>query len=409
MLDRLIHEGNRLGLPGLNRPDKSALRRTVMKARRLLARARTKLEGAARGLPSLTATTRHGAPGHPDAAADAVTASRVPPAGSHRRAIVVHAGMPRTATTALQNLLASNPAALHEAGIVYPSRWRTVESAHHPLMLDVLSGKSVHPLEAEFLRFLDTETADVIISSEAAIYGFGIDRRRPLVRFLRALKGRRRVTLVFALRRLDEYAESVYCQEIRSHDLALTPEEYVNKVMRSAPGWFETLQLLGDTLTPDSVRLVKFERSQLFIERMLNALGLTAARYRGPRVPPVVNETFSLKSQIALAHHRRLFQELGLEVSRDHLYGAVQNKRLRFAGDRERYPVLSDALARRAHEAALQAAAAMKFTPYLDFFANEVPPARGEPVSFDFGILTDEDKGELRSVLCELAGIKTPA
>jgi hypothetical protein len=197
----------------------------------------------------------------------------------------------------------------------------------------------------------------------------------------------------------------VYCQEIRSSDLTLTLEQYVRRVMTSAPVWFETLQLIEDTLGPDSVHFVRFERSQRFFEEMLNALGLTTERYLGPRVPPVVNQTFSLKGQVALVHHRKLSQEFGFDVHRYHLWAAVQHKLLGFSEDRERYPLLGHDLASEVHQAALQAAAQRKFDPYLEFFATDPPPERGDPVSFDFRILTDEDKAGIRSTLCELVRI----
>ena len=58
--------------------------------------------------------------------------------------------MPRTATTALQTLLATNYSALRQSGFVYPDSWRDIYSlAHHPLILDVLSGRSLRPLETD--------------------------------------------------------------------------------------------------------------------------------------------------------------------------------------------------------------------------------------------------------------------
>ena len=314
--------------------------------------------------------------------------------------------MPRTATTALQTLLATNYSALRQSGFVYPDSWRDIYSlAHHPLMLDVLSGRSLRPLETDFLRFLETNTADVIISSEAAIYGFGRDRRQDLLKFLREMKSRRPTTFVFALRRVDEYCESVYNQEIRTADLKLTPEEYVKYATDRVPVWFETLQLIAKTLGLSSTHFVKFERAQSFFERMLDALGLTDRRYLGPRVPPMVNETFSQKAQIALIHHRRLSKEFGFDVRRYHLWVAVQAKHLRFPEDQKRYPVISHELATQAHQAALQAARQTNFHPYLEFFENEIPENRGEPVSLDFGLLTERDKAEIRSTLWELARI----
>ncbi len=324
---------------------------------------------------------------------------------SRGKTVYLHAGMPRTATTALQTLLAANPSVLRDAGFVYPDRWRDSEAlAHHALVRDVLSGRQRRFLEAEFLRFLETERAEVIVSSEAAIYGFGV-QRRTLLKFLGEMKRRRRTRFVFALRRVDEYCESVYCQEIRSTDLTLTPTEYVRYTTERVPEWFETLQLVQDTLGPESVHLVKFERAQHFFEAMLDALGLTAGRYAGPRVPPVVNETFSLKGQVALVHHRRLSQELGFDVRRYHLWAAVQGRHLRFAEDRERYPVISHELATRAHQTALEVAGHLGFRPYLDFFASELPEPRGEPVSLEFGVLTEDDKAAIRSTLCELVRI----
>lgn len=275
-------------------------------------------------------------------------------------------------------------------------------------MLDVLSGRRWRPLAAEFLRFLATEGAEVIVSSEAAIYGFGVQERGALLSFLGEMNWRRRTRFVFALRRVDEYCESVYCQEVRWNDLTLTPEEYVRRTIACVPEWFDTLQLVQDTLGADSVHFVKFERAQPFFERMLDALGLTAGRYEGPRVPSMVNETFSLKGQAALVHHHRLSQELGFDVRR-YLYAAIQKRHLRFAEDRERYVVISHELATRAHEAALEVAGQLGFRPYLDFFASDTPEWRGEPVSFEFGLLDAGDKAAIQAALCELVRTYGPS
>lgn len=327
----------------------------------------------------------------------------VPGVKPKRRALYLHGGMPRTATSSLQMLLAAEAEELRKAGFSYPEAGRDSGNiAHHELMLDIVSSDEKKPLQESFLRSVKDVAEDVILSSEAAIYGFGADRLPALISFLRKSLECRETYFVYALRRMDEYCESVYVQEVRSSDLGLSLEQYAEKTIRMLPGFFKALIQIADTVGEGALRLVKFQKNSIYFEEMFDALGLDYSRYSGSRIPPVVNETFSLKGQVALTHHRKLSAEFGFDVRRYRLWIAVQHKLLRLKEDPSRYHLMDCQLAERIHEAALDAARKTGHTRYVEFFAQEVPTRAAVPLTLDYGHLTSEDKLQIKRVLLSL-------
>lgn len=87
--------------------------------------------------------------------------------------IHVHAGLPKTGTSALQKFLALNVGALGEAGLFIPETGRTEGGAHHTLMFDfaglnpMVRGMAVNDIEREMR---DSGARHALISSEF-VYG----------------------------------------------------------------------------------------------------------------------------------------------------------------------------------------------------------------------------------------------
>jgi hypothetical protein len=282
---------------------------------------------------------------------------------------------------------------LAAAGLLYPTRWKAGDGlAHHPLMSAIVGEAPHTPLGEELLDWMETEPKDVLISSEAALYGFGRDRRDLLLGFLRSAGAMRAVAAAVAIRRIDRYCESVYAQEARAVDSMPGLAEYSDRVLHSLVQWFETLALMADLLGAGRCRIVKFRKDQAYFEELLDALGATPQRLAKGRVPPVSNETFTWKGQIALSHTRRLSEELGYNVRRNRLWRVIRFRLARLPGDRTSYSLLGSGRAGSIAEAALEIARASGFAPYLAFFGNDGPDPLEEAAPLDYDVLTGEDK-----------------
>ena len=158
-IDWVIGKGTGLGLIGPTDPGKSTLLRVIVKIRRLLARASTRLETSSAYSP---VTNRHPEPWatleapcqarrpqllRPECQSGCPSASRI--AGSGRVAeepFDFHAGMPRTATTALQTLLATNYSALRQI------RLRLSRQLERHLFLSPPPANTRRPFPADQLR-----------------------------------------------------------------------------------------------------------------------------------------------------------------------------------------------------------------------------------------------------------------
>jgi hypothetical protein len=200
------------------------------------------------------------------------------------------------------------------------------------------------------------------------------------------------VTIVLALRRIEEYCESVYVQECRSSGIPTSVSAYVDGTLASFGYWIDAINAMAGVIGPRHMRIIKFRRDPAYFDELLAAIGVTRERLAGERVPPMLNETFTLKGEIALTYHRELSAELGYEVRERGLWDLVAARALRFADDRERFHLLGDAAARETAAAAVAVAEERGFAPYLEFFAHEPPVSRGEQATLDYACLTAEDK-----------------
>jgi len=155
--------------------------------------------------------------------------------------ILVHAGMPKTATTALQAFLAANDIALREQGVLYPRSGRYSETffTHHACFLSFLTHQPRHfvrpftptnppeeyvlALRAE-IEFFRPHT--VILSSE---HLFSPDfTLKKLVEIRRHLDFADEVNALLLLRQPSEILPSLYAQHVAGlHRATRSPANYL--------------------------------------------------------------------------------------------------------------------------------------------------------------------------------------
>jgi hypothetical protein len=161
--------------------------------------------------------------------------------------IVLHIGMPKTGTSALQVFLARNHAALKE----HATDYFQIGEFNLGLKGSISSGNGsflartlLHPNaparipdgerhQAEFHAALEKSTAEVgIVSSELFIDA----TREQLEKLLASIRDRGiTVKAFYYIRRHDQFLASAYMQQVKRHGYTDHPEAYVRTAYRSTP------------------------------------------------------------------------------------------------------------------------------------------------------------------------------
>jgi hypothetical protein len=187
-----------------------------------------------------------------------------------KKPLIIHAGVHRTGTTAIQNALADNREALASNGISYPVDFAPVgrptegflRSKNHLNLAWSLRRKDVQPDEIkEWLQSVTQGCWKVILSAE----DFCVLED---LYFIEPLQELYDIEVVFYLRRQDEWINSWYNQHIRwpfDETLsATTPLQFLNHLDRFP--WIryhDMLERWGALLGREKVRVRVFEREQI--------------------------------------------------------------------------------------------------------------------------------------------------
>jgi hypothetical protein len=187
-----------------------------------------------------------------------------------KKPLIIHAGVHRTGTTAIQNALADNREALASNGISYPIDFAPVgkpsegflRSKSHLNLAWSLRRKDVQPDQIkEWLQSATQGCWKVILSAEDFCILEDLYFLEPLQEFYE-------VEVVFYLRRQDDWINSWYNQHIRwpfDETLsATTPLQFLNHLDRFP--WIryhDMLERWGAALGREKVRVRVFERGQI--------------------------------------------------------------------------------------------------------------------------------------------------
>lgn len=148
--------------------------------------------------------------------------------------IFLHIGLPKTATTTIQNGLMQNSELLKEAGYLYPRSGRK-SNAHHNLAFQVqdhyhyLFDKSVGTFEDLLEEIRENNFVNVILSSEAFINTTPGQIKR-VYDYLSKFK---EVQIIVYIRRPDAWINSHWSQQVKIGATTETPKEYINHMLRN--------------------------------------------------------------------------------------------------------------------------------------------------------------------------------
>jgi hypothetical protein len=182
------------------------------------------------------------------------------------RRLLIHCGLHKTGTTALQTFLRKNTERLRTAGILYPYAgcFDSVASGHHNIAWQIARDRrfdkkwgDIGALAKEIGNF----SGDILLSSEDFECSFGRpDAFAPLVQY--AVSTQRELFLIIYVRNQMSYLESLYCEMLRhgfGEEYKAMAEQAIDKKMCSMKEWvfhFNYQQLARAVASIPNVRLL---------------------------------------------------------------------------------------------------------------------------------------------------------
>lgn len=149
--------------------------------------------------------------------------------------MIIHAGFPKTGTTALQARLRHNEQKLYESGILYP---RSSNNAHHKPASALVNRKVGWDIPKtsssdweQFVESLASTKAETILISSEFFAGAKIQNIKQIRKDLPEFK----IEIIFTLRSLNEIIPSIYQQNLKK-GLTHTYPEWITKKFMSTNG-----------------------------------------------------------------------------------------------------------------------------------------------------------------------------
>ncbi|HLY57280.1 MAG TPA: hypothetical protein VKS60_17080 [Stellaceae bacterium] len=311
--------------------------------------------------------------------------------------LVIHMGMPKTGTTALQKGLAAAADELLRHGIFYPDEYRNSEGiAHHALPNEIMKRCDLSgPQATKFMELVRASSAPrILISSEAFTNLLSQSSIFAFLELIRECAKQRPVRLVIACRRVDSFLESMYLHSVKVGDITAAVSDYIEARERWAKNLFAQLSVLRNINILQRLILVKYQRGPEYWPSLLRALDVRPCEL--VEIPVSSNERLGLKAQTLLRHLDAFSGRIGYPLERPQLIQSFERGEFAFAEEKRRYSVLDHYQRLFLHENALRVALQAGILEYVGFFSGD-KPERLENYGFDEAHLTADDLQDLRA------------
>ncbi|WP_295401029.1 hypothetical protein [uncultured Thiocystis sp.] len=185
------------------------------------------------------------------------------------KTLYIHIGYHKTATTSIQSFLANNRKNLLESGYLYP-RTGAIDSAHHllaiainqnPAFLSMLKKKPIEYWADLKKEAVSSGAETVVLSSEE----FSVIKDAGKLQHLHELvKDDFDVKIVVYLRRIDEYAESIYKQLVKFYGsrhqqpFDINADYVVNRI-----DCYQALMRWANIFGKENIKVRVFEKGQI--------------------------------------------------------------------------------------------------------------------------------------------------
>ena len=306
----------------------------------------------------------------------------------------LHIGMPKTGTTTIQFLLSKNEQALSEMGIIYPKQWRDDEEiAHHLLGLRMLDSSPtvVSEMISEVIDFVSrNRNSKIIISTESLTNILNWEKVDNLVELLLKVESLMPVNLVIFLRRIDDFLESMYLQEVKVGECNDTIEEYISKRENWVKEFFETLSYLQLRRVVKHIKYIPYKKDKDFLPIMLKAMGVPENTNLYKDNYLYLNKKLGLKAQTVLFFLPQIETKIGKQINRRQLIRALNEGVISFTEDIYTYRIMPSLWAKFYHELSLRLALEMRIFEYYECFKGDsISNYKHRELSLDY--LTEED------------------
>lgn len=315
--------------------------------------------------------------------------------------LYLHCGWPRTGSSSFQAVLAGHRDRLAEVGVDYPDAWRVRNSDAHYGITETLKSVAVEGIGAsqDLLDYLRSAAArKVLISNETISHWLVAEKRESLIELLLAAQEITTVTCLWALRRADRWAGSMYLHRIDTgHDLP-PPDVYFRECAALVTDAMAGQREVGEALNGREIHC-RYDDTSAHYGELLRAVGIAdtvrADIEADLRLGPRRNRGPSQKATAALLHADALSARTGADLTVDRLRSVFRSFEFEFDGDMP-CELVDTEVAEAVHRQALEAAREAGFEPYVEFFgAESVEPSA--PVALGSEVLTDEDLSRLTS------------
>jgi hypothetical protein len=320
--------------------------------------------------------------------------------------LYLHGGWPKTSTTTLQTVLASCRDELAAEGFIYPDGWMAGWDPVHRGLSELLAAsmESSAALD-ELVAFLcESDGRRVMFSNENfTVWLVPEGKRRALVDFLTAVQTVMPTSLVWTLRRYDDFVRSFYYAKFTFQTHHQTPAEALQDRFNqhTVDGLFSGLRATEEAVQ-GRVTYLKYEAAGTHNEQLLDAVDLPvvagASVRRRLRRGPRLNTSISHKGATVLANLAAVSERAGVSLTEREVRRALLGG-FRFSDGGEAFQLFEAEVRRDIHRHALAAAERHGIASYGDFFADAEIEEDTGPVGLRPEALTDEDVQRLVSCI----------
>jgi hypothetical protein len=294
--------------------------------------------------------------------------------------VTLHIGLPKTATTVLQARLAANASELRLHGVDYPDLFRDNKEgiAHHkiPELVRSENKEDRNAAIQDILSCIKTAPFDRIVFSSEDMSNLLAPRYADTFwELVHALQSTADLSVVVALRRLDQMFESMYLHSTKTGEIAIDIDAYMSQRHTWGANFFEKLATLRALCGKDRLHLIKYAKSGSYIVQILAALGVDEAWLVAEKTSKArTNSKLAFKQQVTLYHLPEINQSLGTQIARGQLIRAFESGELTFPEDSTDYSVIPPLWSLYYQESSLRWAIHHGVLEYYDAFsATEVP------------------------------------
>jgi len=306
--------------------------------------------------------------------------------------LIIHAGFPKTGTTAFQIKLDYLRDQLRDVGIFYPvGQHESGPATHHEYSLGITQKTATG--EELALRLIaemeQSQLPNTLISSEAFTNCLSNRLRAEFCNFLTTLSNTTDVRLVLALRRMDSFMQSMYLHLAKVDEISIPVDEFLSTRWNWALNVFSALAEFQQNEVVQEIELIKYSSDPAFRAEIFRALRLEDVQHLFGKNKKI-NVSLGYKAQAFLLFSAELCEKYCPDLDAAKVAMIVRAQVFQFENDLHDYSIIRHDDRIRLHQDALNAAEETGITAYSTFFGDDILTEK-EHVELHKGALEPRD------------------